>query len=275
VIRNHGLDLFLTTVQGQYVGFRETIIWFIRRLLEFDLIIGPYPLIWNLLVIVGAWLALVHKRIVLIFWLAVLMIIPREGMWMSSIPSALLIGLSTEGLRLFQLQEDFSRFKKDNKIIYYSGVILVFIWLIVNPILIVKEFASPADPAVNTEILEATEWLKANTSPESKVVAITDSDLLEWVPHLSRRTVVNNWYGSEWQPDEIKPLEEFRNQVRDCKNMDCVYSLSQTIVDKDMVILFIDNEKIESLQRDQNHSTTFDLLWENDEITIGELYKIQ
>jgi hypothetical protein len=120
-------------------------------------------------------------------------------------------------------------------------------------------------------IVDAMQWMQINTQPNSKVVVISERHVQEWLPQISRRTVINIPYGSEWQPDEAVSINEFRGNVNTCKDLDCILSLSQTIVDMNHFILFIDKVKLDNLTTDQNNNAEFDLLWENEKIVIGVL----
>jgi hypothetical protein len=45
------------------------------------------------------------------------------------------------------------------------------------------------------------------------------------------------------------------------------------LTEQDHLILFINQEELEQLSIDQTKDASFDLLWENEKIAIGELYK--
>jgi hypothetical protein len=199
--------------------------------------------------------------------------IPGEGSWMLSIPSALLIGISVEPIILFLRNEVIKRETKKDDLFLRMGTIFMIIWLVIGPISVVRNGPFSEDSTLDEKIVEAMNWVKMNTDPDSQFIVISGWDVLDWFPHLTRRTVLNIPFGSEWQPDEDKSIKEFNKLVDSCKNTECILSLSQTIKEQDHIILFINKEELENLTINQTKDASFDFLWENEKIAIGELYK--
>jgi len=273
VIRNHGVNIFLVSMGGQYEGIRKTIKWILETILQFELITGPFPFIWNLCIFIGLVTSYLKKRYLLVGWFIILILIPRESPWMLSIPSALLIGMFTETLCIINKNAVFPKEIKRDGGVYYGGILLILIWLAIGPLSVVKDSPFSIESSFDVRILDATNWMKINIDPNSKVVVIAESHILEWIPQMSQRTGINIKYGSEWQPNEATYIKRFNNSVKSCKNFDCLLSHSQNILDLNRFILFIEKGKLESMTTDQTERATFDLLWENDLIVIGEVYE--
>ena len=261
VIQHHGIGIFLDSFVGQHDGLIGTIYNSIQIFREFDFI-------WLLFIFIGVVISGFKKRFLLLAWFVFLIIIPRENIWMLSIPSALLGGIGFEAIVLYLKKKNI--FGEMGKSLYVC-VLLVILWMGIGSfrIAIINPFSS--DSSLDPMIVEAMQWMQINTQPNSKVVVISEPHVQEWLPQISRRTVINIPYGSEWQPDEAASINEFGDKVNTCKELECILSLSQMIVDMNHFILFIDKVKLDNLTTDQNNNAEFDLLWENEKISIGVL----
>ena len=146
--------------------------------------------------------------------------------------------------------------------------------LVIGPSIIIMSTTFSPSSSIDTEIIEAMQWLGKNAQPDSKVLVISDAHVKEWLPQISQRTVLNMPFGSEWQPEESLIISRMENELNACQDLDCVFSSGQMILDINQFLLFANKENLEYLTRTQNNKTEFHLLWENEKIGIGMLYKI-
>jgi hypothetical protein len=77
--------------------------------------------------------------------------------------------------------------------------------------------------------------------------------------------VVNTPYGSEWQPDERKQIDEFEKEIKPCQDLSCITGAVQSIFPMDEYLLFIKKEKLPDFQ-DNNQETL--PLWKNGKVFI-------
>jgi hypothetical protein len=207
VMAHHGWSIFTRTLATQQQGGGLSTLWNTTLLnLGFEpLAVGSaFPVVGTGLVIAGAWVA-VHRRLHGL-WIALVLasIVPREAEWLVAVPGAVLMGLCLGeivvpavaiGLR--------DRSWTLRRVTALAIVALLGLNLIVNMGI---ALASEAwwRPSLNPEFFEAAAWVSRNAPEDARMVVIGPDAVLEWSPHLARRTVVNVPYGTEWRP-ELQP----------------------------------------------------------------------
>lgn len=272
VIRVHGIGVYLDSLVGQHQTLINTFQNIYITLPDFKIISGSHTFLWNSFLLLGGVISYFKRKYLLLGWYLILALIPREGGWMLSIPAALIIGEGLETIVRNQRNKNFFRLLHNKKALLSSGILLMVFWLAIGPITSVIDSAFSSKNSLDSIDVEAMDWILNNTEPNIKVVVITEDHILEWVPQISRRTVINIPFGSEWQPDEADVIFKFRDIVSTCTDLKCVLSISQMIVDTDQFLLFIDKVEFYKLHPYQKSiRVEFDLLWENKKFVVGKL----
>jgi hypothetical protein len=118
--------------------------------------------------------------------------------------------------------------------------------------------------------IEAMEWIKNNTPSEAKFVALTRDQVLEWLPFVAQRTIMNTPFGSEWEPIEGQRILQLNGQLRSCRNTTCFYDKILHLLEYKRVYFYIDQYSIEKLGgRPCCEGKNTQVLYENNEVIIG------
>ena len=166
----------------------------------FSLYTGPS--LWSLLILLGLAYSITNRQW---FWLiSVLFVatIPREGQWLSTITTTTLIAF---GLRSFdQILAPYLRTHTLNKHLTRIGRGLLIlaalysvIWL---PLSLLTNFSKPYIAVyknyVTTEEVQLLNELKDELPAHSTLLMFGNEN--EWAPLLTQHTLLNVWYGTEW-----------------------------------------------------------------------------
>jgi hypothetical protein len=120
--------------------------------------------------------------------------------------------------------------------------------------------------------IEAMEWVRNNTPSEAKFVALTPDQVLEWLPFIAQRTVINTPYGSEWEPKTRKAIFRLNTQLKLCYNTACFYNNALNFNNHKDIYLYIDQFHIDKFgDRPYYKNSNMTILWENNEAVIGLL----
>jgi hypothetical protein len=265
VINNHGIQLFVDSIKGQYAIRSNFFQELGNSLIAFNISHGYYHFIFDVIIFYGCILAFIRRRWGLLICWFILFSIPREGIWMMSIPASILAGIGADGL-----YEALVEMKYLNKI-QRSVLLGIFcIWIILNPLSSIQGFMSESARQSWPNAISAMYWVRENLPADSKLVVITDSRIREWVPHLAQRTVLNVPQGLEWKPVEQEIVLQFNDSIDRCLSLDNVFDRRQDMQGYSNVYFFIDRDRLSELMGVPSKAV-FDVVWENSTVVIGTI----
>lgn len=211
VIHNHGIQFFSSVFKAQSGGTASLLTRLALRLLQFEIGISHLNLFPLVFVAFLGLLHLLSQKSYLFVGISFIccLAIPREE-WIVSIFVSIAFGVG--------LYHIFKMFPSDHINMKFSLVFLIIL-ISLNIILelynvtYIKYLTKKEDPYW-ADVLQATEWIKSHTETESKVVVITDlTAILEWIPYLTKRTVLNTVFGTEWEPTEQQTISHFNTTI--------------------------------------------------------------
>ncbi|MCX6053375.1 MAG: hypothetical protein NTZ74_00380 [Chloroflexi bacterium] len=268
VIVNHGAGVFLGSFSSQQNSYLADTI---GNLLDFQITTGPYVFLWNLAIFFGILISILEKRAFLLITFLTFVLIPREGRWLVAIPSALLIGIAIDKIQ--KIPQDFLKIGKSRMKKLYAGV-LVGLLVLLGPL--TNMLVNPLSPeaVLPPGSIQAMDWVRFNTPPSVKVVVLSSSQVQEWLPQISQRTVINQPFGAEWQPQEGALISKMEDALKKCTDLDCTYRSGQEILNGDSFILFSDRVRFESMEQHPGSKVQWIPLWENEGFIIGKLCRV-
>ena len=215
VMQNHGNDFFITPFIAQHQGILPTIQ--IEHIISFQPAGELLSFPWNWLILAGLiWAVLKNYRLIvllfLVFWL-----IPREGLWLVSIPGAILAGIGV----IYICKPLFEKFLHNPKnalppIGFGILAILFFITVFANILFTFNNLVSDeSEWYVSRDQVRALRNFKDSIPAEGRVIIISNTGVAEWAPAILQREVLNIEYGLEWQPDELELVEAINNNLKD------------------------------------------------------------
>lgn len=217
-----------------------------------------YPMVGTGLVIAGAWVA-AHRRLhALWFTLLLASIVPREGEWLVAAPGVFLAGLCLGEVILPTVLD---RLRGEawttGRVTAMAISILLGLNLTVN---LVLALATEAwwRPSLNDQFLEAAAWIKHNAPEDARFVVIGSESVLEWSPHLTRRTVVNVPYGTEWRPELQATILGLWAGWEKMENAWTLWSVAHSAFGLDSFGVLARSEKIQALRG--NNEPRIDLM---------------
>ena len=176
-------------------------------------------------------LTAVQRRWILLAWYVLLFSVPREGTWLAPIPGALIVGLGIAGV----LAPAVSRMvaahpAKGSRLALCAALAAVASLIFANAYFSMYASARNADAQLPPESVEALDWIRANTPEDARLVVLAGSGVREWAPRLARRTVLNQHFGAEWEPDEARLIDELEVMLRGCADLADVHAAVEQVM---------------------------------------------
>jgi hypothetical protein len=187
-------------------------------------------------------IAIFEKRLyqILLFFL-IFSILPREGKWLSSLPTSLILGIGTQ--YLFSLIQNFSDLTKK-----FSFTLLSF-WIIMALVTGVFDehylILTETDIHLSEDAKVGMNWVRTNLPQNSYFIVLSSPNLIEWFPHITRRTVLNVEYGAEWDLEDLRKIKAFKNDTLECETFNCYKSASERIFKKYSIYYVVENKNFE------------------------------
>jgi len=237
VIFNHGIDIFLRSISYQYnsenSGWLFLINSQIRNLLHFNFIYISVSGIWNAFIVIGLFILLSRKQLVVPMSLFSILIIPREAIWIIPIFGAVISGF------YFSAQKDIL-----NKNIIYPIIFSIFL---LNSIFYIKDSIPGninSNENLTAEDITTIMNLKNQISKDNKIILICQDGFTEWFPYIAEKTVLNVEYGTEFMPEKNKQISTFNDSLINCLDIDCVINLTNNTFGYEKYYFIIDKQKV-------------------------------
>jgi hypothetical protein len=267
VIRNHGTGIFINSFINQHEGGAFWLLNTFISLARFNISKSYFSVVFDGLILGGIIWEINRHRWKAVTFLLVFFIIPREGVWLVSIPAAILAGIS--------ISEIFTLFGRNHgrigRVITYS--ILVF-FIIISSMWEVTRVVAEYSSGSWSEAVVAADWVQNNTPHDAKLIVLSDWQIREWLPTLTQRTVLNVWRGLEWEPEEQEIVAELNQMLNQCIDLDCIYSTVVQMTGYHSVYLYIDKSIFQEMPKSKRGSLSiYKSMWENDKISVGNLHK--
>jgi len=263
VILHHRVAVFVEAFSAQQGGLIEVIAGTSSRILAFGVSGGSFGQITNALIFLGVIEAVCNRRWWLILWFLTFLAVPREGRWLVAIPGSILAAYGI-GLLFGVLGRCWG---KPGRLLAFGLVAAV---LLTNGLSAVLLSLSRYDKAAWSQAVAAMEWIRDNTAPDSRLLVLENRlGIGEWAPHLTRRTVLNTWWGLEWKPEEQRAVEELDAALESCRDWDCFcrhvmqatgYSRFLVLADRPFLLAALDSQ-----------SRYFVGLWKSEQYLIGHV----
>ncbi len=204
VARNHGFDIFITPMSGQFNGAGGSwLVRFIQSFFSFNYAGGDFGILWNVLILLGlVWYLLNQKGFVPLLFLAIA-IIPRESVWLTALITPLLASAGLIYVAAPALQTAFKKLPAKKRLHFFVGAALVvLVSIFMNATLAIESLLADEEWQISAAQINALARLQSEIPPNAQVLVIGNQALEEWAPQILQREVINTQFGMEWQPDE-------------------------------------------------------------------------
>jgi len=222
----HGVSPFISVLQNGA--------WIPRYQILINIFINT-PALLLTSSLLGMIYSITFKEFKFLLWIIlILVIIPRGGNQYLVIPASLLTGLAIEklfltgfivnsSLKTITTLSDIKQIKlldilKDKRLRNVFFLLITILFLFSYPLIFIINPSS-----LNSEEIEALEWIKKNTTESSRFLIIgpeyfTLSPFFEWFPTLSSRENILAIQGYEWLPNKkfLVQIEDY-SELMKCK----------------------------------------------------------
>jgi len=207
VMQNHGSDFFIRPFLGQHEA--ESNIHQFGKILSFQPVDPYLGFIWNWLILAGVFWAVTQRQFSILVVFVVFWWIPREGVWLASIPAAMLAGMGLVHLLLPLLVNAFQR-RQSARPPLAPGVLalLLILGVLANALFTIQAYIADPEWQLNREHIVSLQSFRDDLPAEARLVIVGNTALAEWAPAILQREVLNIEYGLEWQPDELEKVQD-------------------------------------------------------------------
>jgi len=209
--------------------------------------------------------------------------VPREGGWLASIPFAILAGFGM--VTIFKILPVITQMRElgtlQKRPFYLCSIILFCGVVFIDTQTRVQERTTGQYKAevyfdsyydITYADIEAMEWVRNNTPSEAKFVVLARDQVLEWLPFVAQRTIMNTPFGSEWKPKTRKAIFRLNTQLKLCYNTTCFYNNALNFNNHKDIYLYIDRFHIDKFGDGPFYkNSNMTILWKNNEAVIGYL----
>jgi hypothetical protein len=267
---NHGIGVFTDSVAAEHNEFDSHSVKTLKEYATLRYKRGRLEVPWNLMLVAGAGWALLRRRWDLVLAFVMLRIVPREGAWLAGIPASVLAGAGLGevfGSLLRRIRDDRVR-----RVAVALGVAGFGAYAVYFPVVRHIDNVYTYERTDWTHELEAMRWVDDNLPEGALLVGFTEKDLLDWLPHYVRRTVLNAEFGTEWTPDRRPALLRFNRLLSECTSTRCIEQLMRGGAGPGDVYLFARKPLLKRLEGGRTpEQAGFDAVWQNRAVFIGRL----
>jgi hypothetical protein len=228
VVRNHGFGVFWNSFIAQHSSLSTFGQDLISRLFMFQWASNTF---WDSLIFIGFIYSLLRRKWFFIAWFFIFIFIPREGDWLTAIPASLLAGMGAyNGLKFIYTHtpRGIRKFRSKIIVLLISEIILL-VNVFYPPISLTEQYVSEQSQGLTSSFVEMATWVKNNLPANANLVFLSTTQVIEWSPLMTQRTVLNVPYGTEWKPDEALKINALNGCIDACDTKSCV---SQCIAEK-------------------------------------------
>ena len=286
ISENHGIGILFRTVSDHYEDSPLfALVLGLETLLAFSVSDGGYfHWFWDTLILFSLLYSLLAWRDWLVpAWLVASLLVPREGIWLASVPVALVAGrfIANEALPFLKRAVDSTLFNRRDHFLKF-GVFAAVVYLTLHVVYLllanpgwgdVSHGGVPQDP-ISPETVDALDWGRDNLPSDARVIVVYNGNVEDWAPHLLRRTVVNMAYGTEWEPDERRDALALNEALYSCANLGCVMDVTSAhTIPISSVYLFLSRAYLEAwLQDDGENLATIHVVFSNDDAAFVQIH---
>lgn len=216
-------------------GWSLFIIAEVQKVFEFSISCGSIGFLWDFFIFLGLISCLVKLNLILPATLILLMLIPREGVYLAPIAGALLAASGTNVLWEVCKQEIQGNSTK--KIIAVIFGVLLVTTLTAISIIQVKAFIDDKQWDISVDQITSLENTKSAIPSNMPVLLIGNEGFKEWGPQILEREVINTKYGLEWQPDELVLVSNINLVIQDSYNFNQLSTNIEDFIDLDELYL--------------------------------------
>jgi len=241
VVRNHGLELMIDSFTTQHNGGLFIISFFIR-LVEMN-IIDTEPIL-SLLFLIAICVLAYYKKYEMLLVALISALIPREN-WIMGIIGILTIGYAIELISQNNLVE--FKIKKNQGFFNLFIGILIFSLLFLRPFYFMITRGFETEDTLDEAQIQFLGNLRENKALDDTLVIVGSDEFLEWSPYLTEKTVLNVWYGTEFDPDK-EWIFNFHYSLIDCGSSTCINKLVKENFGHTDFSVIVDLEYMEGFQ---------------------------
>lgn len=214
------------------VGLRRMPFLFVQKLIGTTYTWTPTVLIG---LIVGGLVYLILRRkwTLLVWFLLVFLIIGEPDRFLIIIGCIAAADLIGSILDLVSAQD--SADNHTNFLIYVAAICILFAVPIYNAFKTVNSDS----PTLTGSLIEAANWIKGNTPPDSTYLLLDNSnDLDEWVPFLADRTPLVGSWGGEWVGN-LTSLNDLSSKLDTCLSDQSFACIQELIAQKNLQVTWL------------------------------------
>jgi hypothetical protein len=259
VIRIHGADLFITPFLAQHQS--DISPGQIEQIFNFQPAGTSLSFIWNWLILAGLFWAVFNRNFLIVGIFFVFWWIPREGIWLVSIPAAILSGSGFVFVLLPFFMKIFKTSPETRPPLAPGvlGLILVIL-ILANAFFSINTSISDPEWHINRDQIEALSHLRENIPKGGRVVILGNVGLAEWAPAILQREVLNLEYGLEWQPDELYKVRAINAAIEKNDDEGMIHALGEYCEDSQIYLITIKDENPEALGNSMVHNNSLRLI---------------
>jgi len=225
VMSFHGRGIFFFPILAQYSSAEEPNFFrvFFQNLLSFAVVQDGSAFFWNLVIFLGMLWQVLYGKFSLPLSFLVLFAIPREGVWLTALPAALLFAHEFGDVILGLLHPALDATKPAPRW-GFTLLIIVFIgcWMAFQSFSVSDALVADRQWKITPEQIKLVEDSRLLIPADAKVLIIGNDALLEWSPYLLRREVINTKFGLEWKPERLQSVTLLNKRISEAQTWDDV-----------------------------------------------------
>ena len=248
VLVNHGIDVFWSPFLAPHRTLVGPIYEIILRFERFEIV--RWHVVWDLIIVLGIFFELSRRAWLIPMWFCLVLVIPREGVWLVAVPASLLAGIGVSEVVLPALKtlstKSLPRFER----MAVDGIailILVTFGVGATARVIIDEVRDTDSISVGFE--NALKWGNSNLEEDVNMITLMSDE--DWSPYLLRRTVLNMPFGAEWQPEESREIKLFNDESANCEDLKCVGLFAHEIFGYDDSYFIMTEQRYAELDLDR------------------------
>lgn len=225
----HGVGPFLSAAASGGTGSASSL-----ALLTFNFTQEPLMTLLAALGFIGIFVTCAQRQYLFAAWLAIPFLLdPRSKFTVAAVPLSLLIAIALTGLVfpiLASIENRSESLRKYGPFDSLTGRIFLIVFLVYIGFADYLAMLEVAPTRIDAGNIQAMQWVKTHTDPESRFIVLTGQQLWacdpvqEWFPSIADRTSLTTLQGQEWllgssfasRQDGLQDLQACENQSTGC-----------------------------------------------------------